>query len=37
VLLYQGRIHFAGTAKEAMASTDTVVRDFFGKEAGIIG
>lgn len=37
VLLYQGRIHFAGTAKDAMASADTVVRDFFGKEAGIIG
>lgn len=36
VLLYQGRVHFAGTAAEAMASSDAVVREFFGKEAGLL-
>ncbi len=36
ILLYQGKVHFSGTAQQAMASKDPVLRDFFGKEAGLI-
>lgn len=37
ILLYQGKVHFSGTAQQAMLSDDPVLRDFFGKEAGLIG
>lgn len=35
VLLLGGRVHFAGTEAEAMASTDPVVQEFFRKEEGV--
>lgn len=35
VLLLNGRVHFAGTESEAMASPDPVVQEFFRKEEGV--
>ncbi len=35
ILLYEARVHFAGTEAEAMAATDPIVREFFRKEEGL--
>lgn len=35
LLLYRGKLHFVGTEIEAMASSDTIVREFFRKEEGL--
>jgi len=34
LLLYEGRVHFAGTEAEAMAASDPVVREFFQRDKG---
>lgn len=36
VLLYETRVHFAGTEAQAMESRDPIVREFFRKEQGIL-
>lgn len=35
VLLYQGKVHFVGTEKDAMQATDPVVREFFRRDEGV--